>query len=59
MGVVVAAEEVHVPIAKSASQSNVIESSTNVRYANYQILSQMTDYLNGNGNSDFISAIIG
>ena len=39
MGVVVAAEEVHVPIAKSASQSNVIESSTNVRYANYQSLS--------------------
>ena len=59
MGVVVAAEEVHVPIATSASQSNVIESSTNVRYANYQSLSQMTDYLNGNGNSDLISAIIG
>ncbi len=39
VGVVVAAEEVHVTIATSASQSNVIESSTNVRYANYQSLS--------------------
>ena len=39
MGIVVAAEEVHVPIAKSASLSNVIECSTNVRYANYQNLS--------------------
>ena len=31
----------------------------NIRYANYQSLSQMTEYLNGNGNSELISAIIG
>ena len=30
----------------------------NIQYANYQNLSQMTNYLTGNGNADIIAEIV-
>ena len=36
----------------------VMHADGNIQYANYQNLSQMTNYLTGNGNADIIAEIV-